>query len=309
LFVCFLFYKKTRHKKGKSAPTKFAKAKNISIKHMLYGQIQETVSFIQSRTEVQPGTGIILGTGLSGLAGEIEIEDSIDYKDIPHFPVSTVESHSGKLIFGKLCGVPLVAMAGRFHYYEGYSMQEVTFPVRVMKALGVERIIISNAAGSTNAAIEAGDLVFVKDHINLQPENPLRGQHDDRFGTRFPDLLHTYDKGMIDNALAIAKKHGIRAHTGVYVALQGPNLETPAEYRFLNKIGGDVVGMSTVPEVLVAKQAGMKIFVVSVVSNKCFPLEAIKVTTVEDVIAAVAAAEPKLALLVKALLKTGRSAV
>ncbi len=270
---------------------------------MLYDQIQEAVAFISQITDSKPTTGIILGTGLSGLSDEIEVVASIDYKNIPHFPVSTVESHSGKLIFGKISGEDVVAMAGRFHYYEGYSMQQVTFPVRVMKALGVERLIISNAAGSTNAAIEAGDLVFINDHINLQPENPLRGTHDERFGIRFPDLLHTYDKGMIENAAAIAKKHGIRAHRGVYVGLPGPNLETPAEYLFLNKIGGDVVGMSTVPEVLVAKQSGMKIFVVSVVSNKCFPIEEIKVTTVEDVIAVVAAVEPKVALLVKELLK------
>ncbi len=269
---------------------------------MLYDQIQEAVQFIRSRTVFKPTTGIILGTGLSRLADEIEAVKIIDYQNIPHFPVSTVQSHAGKLIFGKIAGANVVAMAGRFHYYEGYSMQQVTFPVRVMKALGVERLIISNAAGSTNADFEAGDLVFIKDHINLQPENPLRGPNDERLGVRFPDLLHTYDREMLEKATAIAKKHGIRAHQGVYVGLQGPNLETPAEYEFLHRIGGDVVGMSTVPEVLVAKHSEMKIFVVSVVSNKSYPIEDIRETTVEEVIAMVNSVEPKVALLVKELI-------
>jgi len=268
----------------------------------LYDQIQEAVAFIRQRTNFQPATGIILGTGLSRLADEIAAGTAIDYKDIPHFPVSTVQSHRGQLIFGKLAGAPVVAMAGRFHYYEGYTMQQVTFPVRVMKALGVERLIVSNAAGSTNAAIEAGDLVFIKDHINLQPENPLRGPNDERLGVRFPDLLHTYDRAMLAQATAIAQANGIRAHEGVYAALTGPNLETPAEYRHLHTIGGDVVGMSTVPEVLVAKHAGMRIFVVSVVSNKCFPIEEIRETSLEDVLAVVESAEPKVALVVRELL-------
>lgn len=269
---------------------------------MLYNQIQEALAFIRSRTGFKPATGIILGTGLSQLADEIDVAESIDYKDIPHFPVSTVASHAGKLILGYLAGTPIVAMAGRFHYYEGYSMQQVTFPVRVMKALGIECIIISNAAGSTNAAIEAGDLVFIKDHINLLPDNPLRGPNDDRLGVRFPDLLKTYDREMIDRAVEIAAKNHINAHTGVYASLPGPNLETPAEYNFLHRIGGDVVGMSTVPEVLVAKHAGLKVFVVSVVSNKCFPIEELTETTLEEVIDVVNRASVKLALVVKGLL-------
>ncbi len=269
---------------------------------MLYDQIQEAVNFIRSRTAFQPSVGIILGTGLSNLAEEIEAVEVIDYQDIPHFPVSTVKSHSGKLIFGKLGGAPVVAMAGRFHFYEGYSMQQVTFPVRVMKSLGVERLLISNAAGSTNADIEGGDLVFIRDHINLQAANPLRGANDERLGVRFPDMLHAYDREMLERAIEIARRHGIRAHTGVYVALQGPNLETPAEYEFLHRIGGDVVGMSTVPEVIVAKHAGLKVFVVSVVSNKSYPIEAIRETSLEDVIATVQATEPKVRLLVKSML-------
>lgn len=270
---------------------------------MLYTHIQEAIEFIRQRTGFQPTTGIILGTGLGRLAGEIEAAAVIDYKDIPHFPESTVQSHRGKLIFGNLEGSAVVAMAGRFHYYEGYSMRQVTFPVRVMKALGVERLIISNAAGSTNAAIEAGDLVFIKDHINLQPENPLRGANDDRLGVRFPDLLHTYDRSMLAQATAIAQAHGIRAHEGVYAALPGPNLETPAEYHYLHTIGGDVVGMSTVPEVLVAKHSGLRIFVVSVVSNKCYPLEEIRKTTVADVIAVVEKAGPGVSLIVRELVR------
>lgn len=270
---------------------------------MLYQQIQESLRYLRSRTNFQPTTGIILGTGLSKLTAKIEAAEIVDYEDIPNFPVSTVQSHAGKLIFGKLAGASVVAMAGRFHFYEGYTMQQVTFPVRVMKALGVQRLIISNAAGSTNSSIEAGDLVFIKDHINLQPENPLRGPNDERLGVRFPDLLHTYDREMLQKAMAIAQKHSIRAHEGVYVALQGPNLETPAEYEFLHRIGGDVVGMSTVPEVLVARHSGMKVFVVSVVSNKSYPIEAVRETTVEEVIATVEAVEPKLAVLVAELLR------
>jgi purine-nucleoside phosphorylase len=274
---------------------------------MLYDQIQEATAFLRSKTDFQPKVGIILGTGLGGLAADIEAVETIDYQEIPHFPVSTVQSHAGKLIFGKLAGAPtsvgVVAMAGRFHFYEGYTMQQVTFPVRVMKALGVECLLISNAAGSVNAGMEAGDLVFIRDHINLQPENPLRGPNDERLGPRFPDMLHTYDREMLERALAIAQANGIRAQTGVYVGLPGPNLETPAEYEFLHRIGGDVVGMSTVPEVLVARHGGLRVFVVSVVSNKSYPIEAIRETSLEEVIATVSTAGPKVALVVKELLR------
>ena len=260
----------------------------------LYGRIQECVSFLQKQTDFRPQLGFILGTGLSGLASEIETVFSIDYARIPHFPVSTVESHQGKLIFGYLAGRPVVAMAGRFHFYEGYSMQQLTFPVRVLKFLGIERLIISNAAGSTNPAINMGDIVFVRDHINLQADNPLRGYNDERLGPRFPDMLQTYDRSLNARALAIAAKLGVPAHEGVYVALQGPNLETPAEYHFLHVIGGDLVGMSTVPEVLVARHMELPVLVVSVVSNKCYPLSEIRETSLQDVISAVQAAEPRL---------------
>ncbi len=269
----------------------------------LYDQIQESLQYLRQQVSLAPRFGIILGTGLGNLTDEIDIEAEIPYGNIPHFPVSTVQSHKGKLIFGQLAGQPIVAMAGRFHYYEGYSMKQVTFPVRVLQQLGIERLIISNVSGSTNADIEAGDIVFVKDHINLQPENPLRGHNDERLGPRFPDMLDTYDRELNAQALRIAAEHNIRAHEGVYVALQGPNLETPAEYQYLHRIGGDLVGMSTVPEVLVARHMGLPIFVLSVVSNKCFPLEEIRKTTVESVIALAKEVEPKMRKVVVELIK------
>lgn len=270
---------------------------------MLFDQIQEALAFLRTKTAASPKVGIILGTGLGNLTAEIEVETAIHYPEIPHFPASTVKGHAGKLVFGSLAGTSVVAMAGRFHYYEGYSMQQVTFPVRVMKALGVETVVISNASGSTNANIEAGDLVFLRDHINLQADNPLRGPNDERLGVRFPDMLHAYDPELRKMAADIARQHGIRSHEGVYVALQGPNLETPAEYEFMHRIGADVVGMSTVPEVLVARHGGMRVFVVSVVSNKSYPISSIQETTHEQVIETVAAAEPKVTLVVKALLQ------
>jgi len=272
---------------------------------MLYDQIQEALAFIKTRTDFQPDYGIILGTGLSGLAEEIEKVCVIPYGDIPHFPVSTVQSHAGELVFGHLAGQKVVVMAGRFHFYEGYSMQQVTFPVRILKFLGIQRLVISNAAGSVSQHIYGGDLVFIKDHINFQPENPLRGANDERLGPRFPDMLHTYDRALNARAIAIAQAHGIRAHEGVYLGLQGPNLETPAEYNFAHIIGADLIGMSTIPEVLVARHMGLPLLVVSVATNRSYPIEDIRPTTVDDVIAVAKAAEPKLALIVKELLQTG----
>jgi len=271
---------------------------------MLYDQIQETVAFIRQKTSFQPQFGIILGTGLGNLIQEIEVEFSIDYSEIPHFPVSTVESHKGQLIFGKLAGKNIVAMAGRFHYYEGYSMQQVTFPIRVLNFLGIEKLFISNVSGSTNPDYEAGDIVFVKDHINLQPESPLRGPNDERLGPRFPDMLRTYDRNLNAKGLDIAKANDIRAHEGIYLALQGPNLETPAEYNFINKVGGDLVGMSTVPEVIVAKHMSLSVMVISVVSNKCFPIDTITETTLEEVIALAKEVEPKMRLIIRELIKS-----
>lgn len=270
---------------------------------MLFDQIQETVSYIRELTDFEPTYGLILGTGLGALSDEIERVIEIDYKDIPHFPVSTVQSHKGKLVLGYLNGQKVVAMAGRFHYYEGYSMQQVTFPVRVMKFLGIERIFISNISGSTSQHIFPGDLVFIKDHINLQPENPLRGPNDERLGPRFPEMLDTYDRVLNKKAITIANQKGFRAHEGVYVALQGPNLETPAEYNFLHRIGGDVVGMSTVPEVIVAKHSGLSIMVISVVSNKCYPTENIESSTVAEMIEVANESGEKMGIILKELWK------
>ena len=269
----------------------------------LFDQIQNALQFIRTRTAFEPRTGIILGTGLSGLADEIEAVETIDYHQIPHFPISTVESHRGKLIFGYLAGEPVVAMAGRFHFYEGYTLQQVTFPVRVMKFLGIERLIVSNASGGTNPSLENGDLVFIKDHINMLGDNPLRGANDERLGVRFPDMLHVYDPEMLAQAMQIAHANGIRAHLGVYVGLAGPNLETPAEYAFIHRMGGDIVGMSTVPEVIVARHSNLKVFAVSVVTDKGYPPEEIRETTLEDVIAVAKAAEPKVKLVVNELLR------
>ncbi|MEM7103505.1 MAG: purine-nucleoside phosphorylase [Bacteroidota bacterium] len=271
---------------------------------MLYHQIEIAVNYIREITDFEPREGIILGTGLGNLAEEIEVVAKITYTDIPNFPESTVQSHKGELIFGHLAGKKVVAMAGRFHYYEGWTMQQVTFPVRVMKFLGIKRLFISNVSGSVNAEFLMGDIVLVRDHINLQPENPLRGVNDERLGPRFPDMSHTYDRSMIIKALEIAKENNIRAHTGVYLALQGPNLETPSEYMFINRIGADLVGMSTVPEVIVAKHMGLKVFVISVVSNQCYPPEVISEVTVEEVIEVAREAEPKMTLIVKGLLNT-----
>ena len=270
---------------------------------MLFDQIQEAVTFIRTKTDFNPRFGIILGTGLGDLANEIDQVASIPYAAIPHFPETTVESHKGHLVFGHLSGQPVVAMAGRFHYYEGYSMKQVTFPVRVLKFLGIERILISNVSGSTNEAMNAGDIVFVRDHINLHPENPLRGVNDERLGPRFPDMLHTYDRSINQLALDIAVANNIPAHEGVYLSLQGPNLETPAEYNFIHTIGADLVGMSTVPEVIVARHMGLPVFVLSVVSNKCFPIESIVPTTLESVLALAKIAAPRMQLIVMELLR------
>lgn len=271
---------------------------------MLYEQIQESVQYIRQNTGFQPRFGIILGTGLGALAEEIEKIYTIPYKDIPHFPESTVQTHKGELIFGHLNGHKIVAMSGRFHYYEGYTMKQVTFPIRVLKFLGIETLFISNISGSTSPHIFPGDLVFIRDHINLQPENPLRGANDERLGPRFPEMLATYNRTWNERAMAIAQNKGIRAHEGVYVALAGPNLETPAEYEFLHRIGGDVVGMSTVPEVIVAQHSSLPLMVISIVSNKCYPTENIKSSSVEEMIAVANEGGRKMGIILKELLKT-----
>ena len=230
-------------------------------------QIRETADFILKEVGQAPDVAIILGTGLGDLVNHIEIKKEIAYEDIPHFPVSTVEGHSGKLIFGNLGGKYVMAMQGRFHYYEGYNMQQVTFPVRVMARLGVTKLFVSNAAGGMNKEFKVGDVMVITDHINLFPENPLRGKNFEELGPRFPSMTEAYSTGLIQMADDIAEIEGIRLMHGVYVGTQGPTFETPAEYEYFRIIGGDAVGMSTVPEVIVANHAGMTVFGVSVITD------------------------------------------
>jgi len=234
---------------------------------MLFEKINETTAFIRSKIKSNPTIGIILGSGLGELANALAIEHTLSYSEIPNFPQSTVEGHAGKLLFGKLNGKDVVMMAGRFHYYEGYDMQEVTFPVRVMKALGVQTLMVSNAAGGMNPAFKVGDIMLISDHINQFPEHPLRGKNDERLGTRFPDMSEPYCLSLLDKGLSIAAKLNIPVQKGVYIGLQGPTFETPAEYRWLHIIGGDAVGMSTVPEVIVAIHGGMKVFAASIITD------------------------------------------
>ena len=232
----------------------------------MYAKIQETASWLKQRMTTSPTTAIVLGTGLGQLASEITDKTEFPYSEIPNFPVSTVEGHSGKLIFGKLGGVDILAMQGRFHYYEGYDMKEVTFPVRVMYELGIKTLFVSNAAGGMNPEFKIGDLMIITDHINLFPEHPLRGKNFPT-GPRFPDMHETYDLGLVAEADQIAKEKGIRVMHGVYIGVQGPTFETPAEYRMYAKMGGDAIGMSTVPEVIVAHHCGIRTFGVSVITD------------------------------------------
>lgn len=269
----------------------------------LYNKIHETAAFIRQRKKSQPRVGIILGSGLSELAGLLEKETEIEYAGIPNFPVSTVEGHHGCMVFGKLSGCPVMLMAGRFHYYEGYNMEQVTFPVRVMKALGVDTLIASNAAGGMNPGFLIGDLMIIKDHINLFPEHPLRGPNDERLGTRFPDMSQPYDRALIDAAKNIAAQKGITVREGTYIGLQGPTFETPAEYKWLHVIGGDAVGMSTVPEVIVARHGGMRVFAISVITDLGIG-DNLQTITHEEVLEAAHAAAPRMAALVEGLVKT-----
>ena len=263
--------------------------------------IAEATSYIQQQYHAQPRFGIILGTGLGSLVDEVQIDHSINYQDIPHFPISTVESHSGRLIFGRLGNVKVVVMQGRFHYYEGYSMKEVTFPVRVMKNLGIEKLFISNAAGSLNPVYNLSDLMVINDHINLQPDSPLRGANLDSMGPRFPDMSDAYDNQLIGQAMKLATELNIPCHQGVYVSVPGPALETVAEYKYLRVIGGDAVGMSTVPENLVARHMGLPCFAVSVITDLGVPGK-IKKINIDEVIAAARVAEPGMTLLIKQLI-------
>ncbi|HVW98579.1 MAG TPA: purine-nucleoside phosphorylase [Mucilaginibacter sp.] len=264
--------------------------------------IQRTTAYIKSRTDdFEPEVGIILGTGLGALVDEIKVEKQLMYANIPDFPISTLEFHSGKLIFGTLNGVKVVAMQGRLHFYEGYSMQQITFPVRVLKMLGIKTLFVSNASGSLNPDIKKGHLMVIEDHINLQPQNPLTGRNEEELGPRFPDMSQPYKKELIDKALNIAKDNNIVCHKGVYVAVTGPNLETRAEYRYLRIIGGDAVGMSTVPEIIVARHMGLTVFAISVITDEGFT-EVLQPVSLEEILAVASEAEPKMTLILKELI-------
>lgn len=265
-------------------------------------KIQETTKFIKSKTKYNPEIGIILGTGLGGLVNEIENAEIIEYKDIPNFPVSTVKGHHGRLIFGMLGGKEVLAMQGRFHYYEGYEMQLLAFPIRVMKNLGIERLLVSNAAGGMNPKFKVGDIMFINDHINLMPGNPLIGPNDDEIGPRFPDMGEPYEHFTLALAKEIAAELNIPVHEGVYAAVSGPTFETPAEYRYMRTIGADAVGMSTVPEVIVARHAGMHVFALSVITDLGGMDEVVPVSH-EEVIEAANKSEPLMTAIIKELLK------
>ena len=264
-------------------------------------KIHQTADFLKASLQKLPEIGIILGSGLGDLVNDIEIIKEMAYADIPNFPLSTVEGHSGKLIFGNLAGKYVVAMQGRFHYYEGYDMKQVTFPVRVMKELGVETLFVSNAAGGMNKEFKVGDVMVITDHINLFPENPLRGKNYSELGTRFPSMTEAYSRALIDMADDIAREEGIRLMHGVYVGTQGPTFETPAEYEYFRIIGGDAVGMSTVPEVIVANHAGMKVFGLSVITD-LGGKDIKEVPTHEEVQKAAMNAQPLMTRLIKAML-------
>jgi purine-nucleoside phosphorylase len=266
-----------------------------------WDDVQDATRAVRARWSGRADVGVILGTGLGALAEEIAAEAAIPYQDIPHFPHSTVEGHKGRLVCGTLAGRTVVAMEGRFHLYEGYSPAQVTFPIRVLKELGCSTLVVSNAAGGMNPLHEKGDLIVIEDHVNLMGVNPLIGPNDERLGPRFPDLVAPYDRALQDLALRVALEENIVAHRGVYVGVTGPNLETRAEYRFLRAIGADVVGMSTVPEVLVAVHAGLRVLGFSIVTDRCLP-DALEPVDIREILAVAGAAEAKLRTIVKGVL-------
>jgi purine-nucleoside phosphorylase len=268
----------------------------------MLASIQRTTEWIKTRIgDFEPEVGIILGTGLGGLVSEITVEKQLRFSNIPDFPISTLEFHAGRLIFGTLAGKKVVAMQGRLHYYEGYNLQQITFPVRVMKMLGIKTLYVSNASGSLNPEFRKGDLMVINDHINLQPANPLVGANDEELGPRFPDMSQPYQRDLIEQGLKIASDNNITCHQGVYVAVTGPNLETRAEYRYLRIIGGDAVGMSTVPEVIVANHMSLPVFAISVITDEGFT-EVLQPVSLEEIIAVAAKAEPKLTLILKEMI-------
>ncbi len=263
----------------------------------------EATSYIRNRiNDFKPEYLVILGTGLGQLTEEVEFLTSIDYDDIPHFPVSTVESHHGRLLFGHLAGKPVIAMQGRFHFYEGYSMQLIVFPVRVARALGVQTLIVSNACGGLNPNFTRGDIMLINDHINFLADNPLIGPNDNELGSRFPDMSEPYTKCLIETAETVALDLSIKMHEGVYLAVSGPMLETKAEYRYMRQLGADVVGMSTVPEVIAAVHMGLQVLGISVITDECLP-DALKPVRLDDVLEAAALAEPKLTQIIKGVLE------
>ncbi len=268
---------------------------------LMLEKINEAVDFIKSRYNIKPAVGIVLGSGLGSFISEINIEFEISYSEIPHFPLSTVDGHSGKLIFGELSGKIVAAMAGRFHYYEGYTTQEVVFPVRVLKYLGIETLLISNAAGGTNTSFHVGDLMIIRDHISMLTLNPLLGKNEETFGTRFPDMSEPYKKYLIEKARMVAEKNNIEVKEGVYVGVTGPSFETRSEYKMLRLLGGDAVGMSTVQEVIAAVHLGLPVFAMSVITDVGIR-EGDNEITHEDVLTAAKDAEPKLTLIFKELI-------
>ena len=265
-------------------------------------QRAEAVSFIKERIPIKPEYLLILGTGLGELAEEMTIELELPYKDIPHFPVSTVESHTGKLLMGYLGGKPVMAMQGRFHYYEGYSMNQIVFPIRVAKMLGTQTLLVSNACGGLNPNFERGDIMLINDHINFLGDNPLIGANDPDLGPRFPDMSQPYTKHLLVAANQVALDAGIKIHQGVYLAVSGPMLETKAEYRYMRQLGADVVGMSTVPEVIAAVHMGMKVLGISVITDECFP-DSLEPVSLDDVLNAAAIAKPQLTCIVVGMLE------
>jgi len=269
----------------------------------MWDKVQQTVKYIQDKTNFKPRYGVILGSGLGGFTDDIDIEFAIPYTELPNFPVSTVAGHGGQLIFGKINGVNVVAMQGRFHYYEGYNMQEVTFPVRVMKYLGVEKLIVSNASGGVNSFYKVGDIVIIYDHINMMPEHPLRGKNDERFGPRFVNMGEPYSRKMIKRAKEIAVAKTIDVKDGIYLGLQGPTFETLSEYRMVKILGADCVGMSTVPEVIVARHMDMEVFGISVITDMGEG-DSIAEINHEEVLLAAKSAEPKMRTLIKELIAT-----
>lgn len=268
----------------------------------LYDKVKEASEYIRSQVADPPHTAIILGTGLNSLGDQLTESVSINYEDIPHFVDSTVSSHDGKIIVGLLNGTPVIVLQGRFHYYEGYSMEEVTFPVRVLSRLGIKQLIITNASGSLNPTIKSGDLVVVSDHISLFGPNPLRGITDPRLGERFPDMTKTYDSDLIDRVKNAAQESTINLTEGIYIYVKGPSLETPAEHRLLRLAGADIVGMSTVPEVIVAKQCGLSVCVLSCVTNECLSDEGPKETSLEEVIEVANQTAPQLSIIIQKIL-------